>query len=310
MSSKDLLKELYSKLTPEQFEKFLSVLLAQMGFEDVKVTGQSGDRGIDLEATWSQMNVPKLDVDLPFKIQAKRFSPDSSLNPRFVRELRGTLSPGNWGLLITTARVTSKTHEEGLGGDPSRVISVIGGDDLIDLCKNYEVGVRTDYKIDLSSLEKEESLEIMVGPEETIQQKLSKFLKEDFTRLGTSSIYQSKSKVVIARYSQHYDQPGINYWYATTGKDLERVERYEVTHFAFICADRGVALIPVDDVLMAISLGNLNKTTTKVGELRHYHIHLFEKDGSMYWRLKGENMKIDDLFFTGSYHKEMSKTLS
>ena len=114
MSSEDLLKELYSKLTPEQFEKFLSVLLAQMGFEDVRVTGQSGDRGIDLEATWSLTNVPGLEVELPFKIQAKRLSPDSAINPRFVRELRGTLRPGDWGLLITTARVSSNTHEEGL----------------------------------------------------------------------------------------------------------------------------------------------------------------------------------------------------
>lgn len=33
MSSEKLLKELHSKLTPEQFEKFLSVLLEQMGFQ-------------------------------------------------------------------------------------------------------------------------------------------------------------------------------------------------------------------------------------------------------------------------------------
>jgi len=296
MSSEDLLKELYSRLTPEQFERFLSVLLGQMGFQDVKVTGRSGDRGIDLEATWSQMNVPGLEVDLPFKIQAKRFGPDSSLTPRFVRELRGTLRGRDWGLLITTAKVSSKTHEEGWD-DPSRIISVIGGDDLIDLCKKYEVGVRTDYKIDLSSLEKEEAPEVVVGPEETIQQKLSKFLREDFARLGTSSIYQSRSKVVIARYSQRYDRPDINYWYATTGKDLERITKYEVSHLAFICADRGVVLMPTDDVLLAISLGNLNKSVTKEGELRHYHIHLFEKDGLMYWRLRTEIRKIDDLFF-------------
>ncbi len=300
MSSLDLLKELYSKLTPEQFEKFLSLLLGRMGFEDVKVTGQSGDRGIDLEATWSQINVPGLEVDLPFKIQAKRFAPDSSLDPRFVRELRGTLRGRDWGLVITTARVSSKTHEEGWD-DPARVISVIGGDDLIELCKKYDVGVKTDYKIDLSSLEKEEEVpEIAASPEETIQQKLSKILGEDFSRLGSSSIYQSKSKIVIARYSQHYDNPGINYWFATTGKDLERSEKYEVTHFAFLCADRGIFLVPTDEMLMEITMGNLNKTTTKEGELRHYHIHLSEKDGSIYWRLKTEVRKVDDLFFTGS----------
>ena len=65
-----------------------------MGFSEVTVTGRSGDRGIDLEATWTETNVPGLEVDLAFKIQAKRFKPGSTLNPRYIRELRGTLGSG------------------------------------------------------------------------------------------------------------------------------------------------------------------------------------------------------------------------
>ena len=91
MSSEGLLKELYSQLSPEQFERFLSILLNEMGFSDVTVSGRSGDKGIDLQATWTETNVPGLEVDLAFKIQAKRFRPRSALNPRYVRELRGTL---------------------------------------------------------------------------------------------------------------------------------------------------------------------------------------------------------------------------
>jgi len=85
-----------------------------MGFSDVTVTGRSGDKGIDLQATWTETNVPGLEVDLAFKIQAKRFEPVSALNPRYVRELRGTLRAGEWGLLITTAGVSSKTRQDGL----------------------------------------------------------------------------------------------------------------------------------------------------------------------------------------------------
>jgi HJR/Mrr/RecB family endonuclease len=48
LSSRNLVKELYSKLTPGEFERFISLLLSEMGFSDVRVTGKVGDRGIDL----------------------------------------------------------------------------------------------------------------------------------------------------------------------------------------------------------------------------------------------------------------------
>jgi len=226
LSSEALLRELHSQLTPGQFEIFLSVLLSEMGFSEVSVTGRSGDRGIDLQATWTELNVPGLEVELPFKVQAKRYSPSTTLTPRYVRELRGTLGPGEWGLLITTARASSGTHEEGLS-DRSRVISIIDGPSLIDLCKKYRVGMKPHYVIDLSSIQEEEvTPPTVVVPEITTQQILKESLQEDFSRIGTSSIYQSQSKTVIARYSQRYDRPDINYWYGTTAKDLERVPRY------------------------------------------------------------------------------------
>jgi hypothetical protein len=127
---------------------------------------------------------------------------------------------------------------------------------------------------------------------------LNRVLKESFTRLGISSIYQGKSRIVIAHYSQRYDRPDINYWFGPTRKDLERVEKYKVTHFAFICADKGVALIPTSTLFEEIRKDNLNKTLTKEGQLRHYHIHIFERDGSRFWRLKTENRRIDNFFFT------------
>jgi len=297
LSSEDLLKELHSQLSPQQFEKFLSILLSEMGFSDVTVTGRSGDRGIDLQATWTETNVPGLEVDLAFKIQAKRFTPRSALNPRYIRELRGSLRAGEWGLLITTARVSSKTRQEGLT-DYSRRISVIDGQSLIELCKKYEVGVKTDYRIDISSLEEEEiTPEISEYTEKTTQQMLNESLKEDFSRLGASPIYQSKSRIVIARTSQRYDRTDINYWYGTKAKDLDRVKKYKITHFAFICSDKGIILIPTKKMLEEIEKDNLYESTTKEGQLIHYHIKFYERNGSMYWRLKTENKKINELFF-------------
>lgn len=142
MSSREtLIQDLYSHLTPQQFEHFLSVLLNAMQFSDVRITGRSGDRGIDLEATWTQSNIPGLEIDLPFKIQAKRYAPTQTLSPRYVRELRGSLRAGDWGLLVTTARVTNSTLDERLA-DTSRIVSIIDGSKLIELCTKYEIGVK------------------------------------------------------------------------------------------------------------------------------------------------------------------------
>lgn len=149
-----------------------------------------------------QKNVPGLEVDLAFKIQAKRLKPSSTLNPKYVRELRGTLGSGDWGLLITTAKVSSKTRQEGLS-DSSRVISIVDGQSLIDLLNRYDVGVKTNYQIDLSFLEMEETPSEVPGASEiTPQEMLSESLREDFRRLGTSPIYKSQSKIVIARSSK------------------------------------------------------------------------------------------------------------
>jgi len=131
--------KLYPSLSLGQFENLLSVLLDAMGFSEVNITGRLGDRGIDLEGIWTENNVPGLDVDLSFKIQAKRLKPTSVFNPRYVRELRGTLESGEWGLLITTARVSKNTLNQRLS-DASRIVSVIDGSTLIEWCKKYQVG--------------------------------------------------------------------------------------------------------------------------------------------------------------------------
>jgi hypothetical protein len=207
-----------------------------------------------------------LEVDLTFKIQAKRYRPTTTLNPRYIRELRGSLGSGEWGLLIMTAKTSRNTREEGLS-DSSRVISVIDGEGLIDLCKEFGVGVKTNYKIDLSLLHEEEEIipEIPEIPDKTTKEMLTVTLTEDFVRLGTSPIYKSKTKTVIARTNKYYDRKSINYWYGTKAIDFPRVRKYSVTHFAFICATKGVVLIPKKMMLQEIEKDNLRKSITKEG---------------------------------------------
>ena len=56
-------------------------------------------------------------------------------------------------------------------------------------------------------------------------------------------------------------------------------------------------LFPKKIMLQKIEKNNLRQSNTKEGKLIHYHIHLFEKDGSMFWRLKTENQKVDQFYF-------------
>lgn len=100
---------------------------------------------------------------------------------------------------------------------------------------------------------------------------------------------------MIAR--KYYERTSPTYWYGTKAIDLIRVKKYSITHFAFICATNGVVLLPKKMVLQEIENNNLSISTTKEGKLLHYHIHLFEKDGSIFWRLKNKHKKVDEFFF-------------
>lgn len=78
--------------------------------------GKSGDGGIDLKAKWNppQDFAPNLQISLMFVIQVKRFKPKSVLNPIYLRALEGSKKAGEWGLLITTARISHATRQDGL----------------------------------------------------------------------------------------------------------------------------------------------------------------------------------------------------
>jgi hypothetical protein len=95
--------------------------------------------------------------------------------------------------------------------------------------------------------------------------------------------------------SQRYNKPDSNYWYGTTPKDLERVNEFNVTHFAYICSSDGVVTIPVQVLKKEIKADNLD-TTIKDGRVRHYHIRFRKRKGSMYWTLKTGDRNIDSFF--------------
>lgn len=153
----NLLTILYENLTPKGFEILLKDLLEKLGFDEIEVTGQSGDSGIDLTATLRKSEIPGIETNAPYKIQAKRFKPDVTLNPSYIRELRGSMNSGERGILMTTARVSRKSIEEESQRDISRVVLVIDGERLINLCMQYEIAIVKQYEVDKDYLNKLEN---------------------------------------------------------------------------------------------------------------------------------------------------------
>jgi len=170
----ELIERLYSLISPRGFEIFIKDLLESLGFDDIEVIGTTGDSGIDLTATMRRSEIPGIDTSVSCVVQAKRYQPNTTLNPKFVRELRGSMLSGQRGILITTARVSPRTVEEEALKDMSRIVLVIDGERLVELCKSKLIGVQEKYTIDEHYLSKLDASEAEAEPAEmnTIGSKL------------------------------------------------------------------------------------------------------------------------------------------
>ena len=73
-------------LPPRGFEELCRYLLLESGFEEVSVTGRSGDGGIDVHGV---LRVNKL-VSMKVLFQCKRYA--ESVGPGVVRDFRGSLA--------------------------------------------------------------------------------------------------------------------------------------------------------------------------------------------------------------------------
>jgi restriction system protein len=131
---KEALLAALKRLQPDQFERLAKRLLREAGFVSVKVTGKSGDGGID------GVGVYRLSlVTFPVFFQCKRYK--DTVNPHDVRDFRGAMSGrGDRGLLITSGTFTTEARKEA-NRDGAPPVDLIDGDELCDLLKQYELGV-------------------------------------------------------------------------------------------------------------------------------------------------------------------------
>ena len=131
------LKELLSNIHPYQFEHLIRDLLESMGYEDVVVTKEAGDKGVDVTGT-IQFGI----TSVKEVVQVKR-TPNSSIGRPILDQLRGALvyHQAIRGTLITLGTV-SKGAREGAVYPGAAPITLIDGERLLDLLVEHDVGVK------------------------------------------------------------------------------------------------------------------------------------------------------------------------
>ena len=181
---KTRLRELLSELHPELFEHLIGELLVALGFDDVVVTRYVADKGIDIRATLVVGGI----TDVKTAIQVKR-NTTSNVSRRTVQQLRGGLEPHERGLLVTLSGFTKQARDEASEVTRSP-ISLIDGDELLDLLMENQVGI-TRKQIPVFELDEgfftesvdDESPELEEGDSASRQQPLSPPTSERALRL-------------------------------------------------------------------------------------------------------------------------------
>lgn len=129
------LRERLSVMDPYKFETLVKDLLDAMGYEDVEVTKQSGDKGVDVVAT-HQFGITQIKE----VVQVKRHQ--GSITRPVLDQLRGALPyhQAIRGTIITLGRFAKGCKDAALfqGAAP---ISLIDGDMLMELLLTNDVGV-------------------------------------------------------------------------------------------------------------------------------------------------------------------------
>jgi restriction system protein len=138
------LLEIIKTLPPGGFERLCQRLLREHGFEQVTVTGKSGDGGIDGVGI---LQVNKF-VSFTVLFQCKRY--DGSVTPSQVRDFRGAMEGrADKGVIITTGVFTTEAKKEARR-DGAKPIELVDGDKLVKLFESLELGLkqRITYDVD------------------------------------------------------------------------------------------------------------------------------------------------------------------
>lgn len=138
----DLLNMLKS-IHPNGFERLCQRLLRESGFEQVKVTGRSGDGGIDGHGIL-QVN-PFVSFNVLF--QCKRYQ--GTCSSSIIRDFRGAMiGRADKGIIITTGTFSIDAKKEARR-DGVPPIELVDGEKLVDMFELLELGLKPRKTFDI-----------------------------------------------------------------------------------------------------------------------------------------------------------------
>lgn len=131
-------------LPPAGFERLCQRLLRESGFQQVTVTGRSGDGGLDGNG------VLEVNPFVSFRVlfQCKRYV--GSVTPGQVRDFRGAMAGrADKGIILTTGTFTADARREAVR-DGVPPIELVDGEKLLDMFEKLQLGLkeRVAYAID------------------------------------------------------------------------------------------------------------------------------------------------------------------
>jgi len=138
------LLNILKSISPNGFERLSQRLLREAGFQNVVVTGKSGDGGIDGNG------VLEINPFVSFKVmfQCKRFQ--KSVTASQIRDFRGAIiGRAEKGIFITTGTYTTSAKDEARR-DGVIPIELVDGDKLVEMFEKLEMGlkIKKSYEID------------------------------------------------------------------------------------------------------------------------------------------------------------------
>ena len=133
---KKALRDRLERMQPAKFEHLVRDLLEEMGYEDVRVTGASGDRGVDVVAT-IQFGI----TTITEVVQVKRHR--NTIGRQVLDQFRGALHyhKAIRGTLISLSSFSRGCQEAAISPGVAP-IGLIDGDHLIELLFEHRVGIK------------------------------------------------------------------------------------------------------------------------------------------------------------------------
>jgi restriction system protein len=119
--------------------------LRESGFQEVTVTGRSGDGGID------GIGILQVNALVSFKVlfQCKKYS--GSVTPSHVRDFRGAMTGrADKGIIITTGSFTSDARKEAVR-DGAPPVELVDGEKLAGMLEKLELGLKPKQTFDLDA---------------------------------------------------------------------------------------------------------------------------------------------------------------